>query len=364
VEVVLPRSGFQDRICTTNPPDSFQTHPGAELHHTWVEPGCVAPNTQLWADEGWLTKYPQDLIDNLTFEGEIYGVPIGIHRGNVLCYNMQVFTDKGLAAPTTLAEFFAVADVLQTAGVTPLAFSSAEAWAATHVAETVLLGSMGPEKYRGLWDGTVPFKGSEVEASLETFDQMLEYANADHAAVTWIQAADRVASGQAAMTIMGDWLVGYMEGQGQTVGVDIGCVPSPGSAGAFMIVYDGFALPVGVPHLTEATNWLRTLGSKEGQDAFNPIKGSIPARTDADSSLYGTYQQGAMADYGRDELTPSLVHGMAAAPDFVSASRVIVSDFVTSRDVAGTAHAWQQAACLSGFGKCYIYLPTALKGRE
>jgi glucose/mannose transport system substrate-binding protein len=365
VKVVLLQdaSEFRGRMCKPNPPDSFQTHLGAELYYTWVEPGCVASNTQLWTDEGWLAQFPSDLMDTLTFGGEIYGVPLGIHRGNVLCYNTQVFADEGLAAPSTIAEFLSAAETLQQAGVTPLAFSSADAWAATHVAETVLLGSMGVEEYRGLWDGTTPFKGAEVETALEDFDRMLDYANADHASVTWIQAVDRVADGQAAMTIMGDWMVGYLQARGLTVGVDIGCVPSPGSSGAFMVIYDGFALPDGVPHPTEAANWLKVLGSKEGQDTFNPIKGSIPARIDADPSLYGAYQQAAMADYRRDDLTPSMVHGMAAPPDFVSASHAIVSDFVTSRDVAGTAQAWQQAACMAGFGKCYSYLPMVIRGR-
>jgi glucose/mannose transport system substrate-binding protein len=130
-----------------------------------------------------------------------------------------------------------------------------------------------------------------------------------------------------------------------------------------MVIYDGFALPTDVPHETEATNWLRTLGSKEAQNAFNSLKGSIPARTDADLSLFGPYQQAAIADYGRDALTPSMVHGVAAPPRFVAESHVIVGDFVTSRDVAATAQAWQKAAFLAGFGRSYTYLPMTIQGR-
>ena len=35
-----------------------------------------------------------------------------------------------------------------------------------------------------------------------------------------------------------------------------------------------------------AKEFLKVLGSVEGQDVFNPLKGSIPARVDADVSKY------------------------------------------------------------------------------
>ena len=51
------------------------------------------------------------------------------------------------------------------------------------------------------------------------------------------------------------------------------------------------------PHRDAAIAWLTVAGSKEGQDAFNPVKGSIPARSDGDKALYDVYLQSAMDDW-------------------------------------------------------------------
>ena len=61
------------------------------------------------------------------------------------------------------------------------------------------------------------------------------------------------------------------------------------------------------------------VGSKQGQDAFNPKKGSIPARTDADRSLYDIYLNYSIDQFKSDKLVPSIVHGAAAPEAFVTA---------------------------------------------
>jgi glucose/mannose transport system substrate-binding protein len=133
-------------------------------------------------------------------------VPVNIHRSNVLWYNKAIFEENGLTPPTTFDEFFEVADALQAAGVTPLALGDNGIWAATHLFESVLLGAMSPAQYRGLWDGTTDWNGPEVKTALETYARMMEYVNEDHAALSWDQAAQLVADGDAAMNIMGDWV--------------------------------------------------------------------------------------------------------------------------------------------------------------
>jgi glucose/mannose transport system substrate-binding protein len=353
---------LSNRITSGKPPDDFQYHCGSELFYNWIEPGdYITPVTQLWADQAWMNKVPQDFLDMITFKGELYCVPLNIHRGNVLWYNKHVFTDNGLTPPTTFTEFFTVAQALETAGKIPLALGDQGTWSDVHLMETVLLGSMGPDKYRGLWNGTTSFNGPEVKDALETFDNMMDYVNTNHSTLQWGGAVQLVGNGQAGMTIMGDWAEGYLEDMGLIPNVDFGWIPVPGSAGSFMIVNDSFVMPRNVPHPGEATNWLKIVGSVEGQDVFNPFKGSIPARLDANPTLYGIYQQLAMTDYATDELTPSLIHGVAAPPSFIGATNSILQDFIANGNIETTSNAWQKAACEAGFGKCLISLPLVLK---
>jgi len=206
-----------------------------------------------------------------------------------------------------------------------------------HLLETVLLGRLGPETYSGLWDGTTDWAAPNVRQALDDFARMLNYANVDFAALSWDEACRLVVDGVAAMNIMGDWAHGYFLAQGWTPGVEYGWRPSPGTEGAFQALSDTFVLPKGAPDRDVVIAWLRTVGSRAGQDAFNPIKGSIPARIDADRTAYDVYQLSAMDDFARDAIVPSLMHGAAAAPEWMDDIITAVGSFVAHRDV-GTLH--------------------------
>ncbi len=336
------------RMQADDPPDSFQVHAGHELIDSWVAAGKMEPVTFIFEENGWLDSYPPGVIDVLSYEGEIWSVPVNIHRSNVLWYNKAVFADNGLEPPATFEEFFAAADTLQAAGVTPLALGDNGIWAATHLFESVLLGSMGPEAYRGLWTGETDWNGAEVKAALENFARMMGYVNEDHAALSWDQAAQLVADGDAAMTIMGDWAEGYFKSIGLTPDVEFGWVPSPGTGGAFIMLSDSFGLPKGAPNRDNAVAWLTVCGSQAGQDAFNPLKGSIPARTDGDRSLYDAYLQSAMDDFASNEIAPSLAHGAAASEGWVTAFNDVMTLFVADLDVDAAQQGMLQACQNAG----------------
>jgi glucose/mannose transport system substrate-binding protein len=336
------------RMQAGDPPDSFQVHAGHELIDTWVVADKMEPVTFIFEENGWLDAYPPGVIEVLSKDGEIWSVPVNIHRSNVLWYNKAIFEENGLTAPTTFDEFFAAADTLLAAGVTPLALGDNGIWTATHLMESVLLGALGPEGYRGLWTGETDWNSAEVTTALDTFAQMMAYVNEDHAALSWDQAAQLVADGDAAMTIMGDWAQGYFTSIGLTVDEDYGWAPSPGTGGSFMMLSDSFGLPQGAPHRDNAIAWLTVAGSQEGQDAFNPLKGSIPARTDGDRSLYDAYLQAAMDDFASNEIAPSLAHGAAASEGWVTAFNDAMTLFVSDLDVAAAQTAMAQACVDAG----------------
>ena len=338
------------RMQSGDPPDSFQVHAGHELIDTWVVADAMEPVTFIFEENGWMDAYPQGVIDIISSDGEIWSVPVNIHRSNVLWYNKDVFADNGLEPPVTFDDFFAAADVLQEAGIVPMAQGDDGVWAAVHLFEDVLLGVMGPELYSGLWTGETDWNGPEVTAALETYAKMMDYVNEDHAAIDWTQAAQMVVDGDAATLIMGDWVAGYFTSLDLVPDEDYGYMPSPGTDGAFMMLSDSFGLPKGAPNRDNAIHWLTVAGSLEGQDAFNPLKGSIPARTDGDRSLYDTYLLSAMDDFASNDITASLIHGAAASEGWVTAFSDAMTLFVADLDVA-TAQANMAQACVDA-GVC------------
>ena len=94
------------RMQKAEPPDSFQAHAGQELIDAWVKTDQLEPVTFLFKDNGWIAKYPPGLIDLLSYNGEIWSVPVDAQRSNVLWYNKLVFADTALKPPRDFAEFF------------------------------------------------------------------------------------------------------------------------------------------------------------------------------------------------------------------------------------------------------------------
>ncbi|GAB2716206.1 ABC transporter substrate-binding protein [Paenibacillus thermoaerophilus] len=335
-----------------DPPATFQVHAGAELNAGWVAAGKMNPLGDLYASEGWNEKFPKELIELVSDKGQPYSVPVNIHRGNVLWYNKKIFDENGLTAPKTFEEFFDVAEKLKAKGITPLALGDKEPWTAVHLFEDVLLGTLGPDDYKKLWTGEVPFDDKRVKDALDTFKKMLTYINKDHAARNWQDASQLVAKGEAAMNVMGDWAKGYFVNDLKLKpNVDFGWTTTPNTAGMFMVISDTFGLPKGIKDEASVKEFLKVLGSVEGQDAFNPLKGSIPARIDADAGKYDVYGKQTIEEFKSSKLAASLAHGSAAAEGFVTQASQAISIFVTKGDVDAAAAALVQAAKASGIAK-------------
>lgn len=336
---------LKTRMLGGDPPDSFQVHAGQELLATWVVADKMEPLDDLYAEQGWNEIFPQDLIDIMSSDGHVWSVAVNVHHGNVLWGNAGVLKDNGIEAmPTTFDDWFAMAETLDAAAVPALCLGDKDKWEAAHLFEDVLLGTVGADTYRALFAGEASFDDPKVTQALETLDRMLEFVNQDHAAHDWAGAAQLLVDGKCATMVMGDWAEGFFLAKGWKPNADFLFAPSPNTGGIFMTVIDTFGLPQGVPHPVNAVNWLKVVGSKEGQEAFNPKKGSICARLDCDLSIFDDYLKWSAQDFSKAALTPSLAHGSAAPEAVASAWNDLINNFVTNRDVAAAQQALVDAA--------------------
>lgn len=325
---------LSSRMQGNDPPATFQVHGGSELNDSWVAADKMENLNDLYKEEGWNDKFPKELIDLVSKDGNIYSVPVNIHRSNVLWFNKKVFDENGLKVPTTFSEFFEVADALKAKGITPLALGDKEPWTATHLFETILLGVLGPEDYGKVWTGDIALDDAKVVEAAETFKKMLTYVNEDHSSRNWQDASQLVGNGEAAMNVMGDWAKGYFVNDLKlAVNEDFGYIATPETDGDFIVITDTFGLPKGLKNADDVKKFLGVLGSVEGQDVFNPLKGSIPARIDSDISKYDQYGKDTIQDFKTANLAPSLAHGSAAPEGFVTKVNQAVNIFVTQGDV-------------------------------
>jgi glucose/mannose transport system substrate-binding protein len=347
------RPVLQTRLAAGKPPDTWQVHPGHELFGRYVRAGYCVPVTALYRSEGWDRVVPQGLLDQVSRGGEVYAVLVGVHRGNVLWYNKKVLKNHGIKVGNTLSfeQFFSAAQKLKAAGLAPLAMGDAGLWATAELFENTLLGVLGPQGWQELFGGEMMFDDPRVKQAARLYGRMLDYQNADHSALSWDQAVRAVIQGKAAFTAMGDWTYGELAKAGLKENQDFGWVSSPGTEGAFLVVADGFTLAEGAPHLAEAVAWLEMVGSKEAQEAFNALKGSIPVRTDVDKGKLGAYQRWSMASFDHDVLLPSCVHGEAVPGTFQQELNNAISLFVADENVERFTGALVHAAKASGLSK-------------
>jgi len=332
------------RLQANDPPDSYQRHVGAELQPD-IEAGLVEDLTWLYDEEGWRDVIPQEMLDLITVDDKIYSVPVNIHRSNLLWYNPAVLEEAGIdGPPATWDEFLQQAQTLEQAG--KVALTIGPLWTQKHLLENVLLGELGPEAYMGLWDGTTDWESPEVIAALDMFTEVLGHSNIDQAAADWQPAIDPIIEGDAAYNVMGDWANTYFEtAQSLEFENEYNVTTSPGTDGIFNFLSDSFTLPTGAPHRDIAVEWLRLAGSQEGQDTFNPVKGSIPARTDAHESLYTGYLAMPFEDWNSEDtqLVGSLAHGVVAGGAFNTEIDSALGEFVASGDSAAFATAVKEA---------------------
>ncbi|PYE54391.1 ABC transporter substrate-binding protein [Deinococcus yavapaiensis] len=343
---------LKTRMLGGDPPDSFQVHAGQELIGTWVVANRMEDLSSLYKSEGWLSKFPKDLIPLLSSKGGIWSVPVNVHRSNVMWYVPANLKKWGVSAPKSIAELLTACNTLKAKGLAaPISVGDAS-FPQQHLWESIALGTLGRAGWADLFSGKLKFTDPKAVAIWTNFGKVLDCTNKDAGSLTWQQATDRVVKGQSAFNIMGDWAAGYMATTLKLKpGTDFGWSAAPGTSGTFLFLADSFGLPKGVKNKTEVTNWLKLLGSKEGQDAFNPLKGSIAARTDSDLSKYNAYSQSAARDWRRDAIAGSLVHGAVANETFMSGFNGIVAQFSQSRNAQAAAQAMQALATQAKLGQ-------------
>ena len=341
---------LKTRMLGGDPPDSFQAHAGQELTGTWVVAGRMQDLSSLYKSEGWASKFPKAVIDLISYKGGIYSVPVNVHRSNVMWYLPATMKKMGVTAPTSWAGFINTCTKLKAKGMAaPLVMG--ENWTQQMIWESVAVGVLGPKGWNDLFAGKLKFTDPRVVGVWTTYGKVLDCANKDASGLSWQQATDRVLSGQAAFNIMGDWAAGYLTTTKKLkAGTDFAWSASPSTNGTFIMLADSFGLPKGAKDPAEVNNWLKVLGSKEGQDAFNPLKGSIAARTDSDLSKYSTYSQSAAKDWKSKVIVGSMVHGAAANEAFTSGFGSINDAFVGNRDAKAAAQASQDLATKAKIG--------------
>ena len=264
---------LQTRLQGGNPPDTWQTHPGAAIGQ-YIDGGIVTDLSSVYQQDGLDLVVPKALVDAMSRDGKQYGVATGAHRGNVLFYNKKVLAQAGIEPGKDYPpdRFAADLSTLKAKGVKPICLGGKDSFAAPELFENTLLGVLGPGAWNALTTGKLAWDDPQVKHAAQVFGTELGYVDPDFTALTWDQATKRLADGQCAFESIGDWAYGELIKDGVHEGTDFGYVPHPGSAGSFVLVVDTFVVAQNAPHADLAKKWASAISSKAVQLAFNKAK--------------------------------------------------------------------------------------------
>jgi len=287
----IDHEAFKDAILVQlaggNPPDLFSYWAGAKTQ-SLVDGGLLAPIDQVWTDANLDAVIPQALAASAaTYGDQKYLLPFDYHYVGMF-YNPAVLAKAGITtAPKTWDELLAAADKLKAAGITPFSLGSKNRWPAQFWFDYILLRTAGPDYRQKLMSGEAKYTDPEVAAALDEWKTLLDkgYFNAAPNDIDWTDAADQVAKGEAAMTLMGTWITGYWDGKDLAAGTDYDFFPFPsitdGVPQAALGPVDGWVMASGAKNPAGAAAILECLSGADAQAIFAGVQGALPANSTA-----------------------------------------------------------------------------------
>jgi len=272
----------------------------------------------------------------------VVAAPLGIHRVNTLFYNVGLLRRHQLQPPRNWEEFERVAQRLQVAGVVALAQSS-EPWQVATLFENLVLASGGPQLHRDLFvrGSSAVLSDPHLLEALLRLRRMKAWMGRGPDELPWTELVGRLARGEAAMLVMGDWAKGELLTGGVALDEQVGCVAMPGTDSLHLYSVDTLTMFAGdYSHMSGQERMARLLVTPAVQSDYNAAKGSVSVRRDAeprrmDSCARASWQRFAQ---GETVQVPSVVHRMATdevSRDALVAEihRYFTNDKVSAQDV-------------------------------
>lgn len=305
----------------------------------WASLGFLTSLNQVAETEKWDEKIPTFMQDIMKYQGHYVAAPINIHRINWLWTNNKIFAQENITPPTDLDALIAVMEKLQRKGILPFAHTS-EPWADAILFESIALSILGPDDYQKAFvDLDLRMLTSpEMQLAFEKLRTISMFIDDDAKGRSWDQATAMVANGDAAMQIMGDWVLSELDPK-QTF---IQCMAFPGTAGSFSYNIDSFAFfkLKSVSEQTKAAqfSFAKAILDPKLQQDFNLKKGSLPAINNADMSEFSPCLQQSQRDYQaalkNNTLVPTFSQAMATTTYVQSAITNVINNYIYDKSIS------------------------------
>ena len=158
----------------------------------------------------------------VTYDMHKYAAAFDLALGwHVLQYS-ACLKQVGAMVPTTWDELVDVAEKFKMADIPAFALGSINRWPGQFWFDMILLRTAGNDYRNQLMSGEASYTDPEVVRAFSLWNDLVQagYFYPDANAYDWDEAANQVANGEAAMTLMGTWIGGLYAGNDMVPGED------------------------------------------------------------------------------------------------------------------------------------------------
>jgi hypothetical protein len=244
----------------------------------------------------------KSIADSATiYNGKRYFIPVGYHYAGIF-FNPKAMKTAGISEmPKTWDGLLAACKTLREHNIAPISLGSKSRWPAQFWFDYLLLGTAGPDYRNSLMRGDASFTDSQVKRAMGMWKGLVDadcFAPNSNAK-EWTDAADEVARGEAAMTLMGTWITGYWNNNKLQPVQDYDFFPFPKLDDAVPVSVvgpvDGFLVAANSQNPQGARKLLAFMVSNVPLQAnWAKVQGALSPNTKVDPSIYDPVMKKAL----------------------------------------------------------------------
>lgn len=260
------------RMAVNEEPDLFFSWQSGFLESYVNREKVYRLNDFLEQDEFWEEAFDQEDFGEVTFQGNVYGIPT-TKCITVVYYNKALFDQYQVSVPKTYQEFLETCAVFQKAGIVPLYMNSIP-WNAGQLFLAILNSVCGKEliQYKNLEE--IPWTGESFLKAAQMFQELYQegYVPEDFLGTE----GESMSSGDTAMQLSGNWFALWKD---EEYGVFL--LPAVNEENDAIAVGGGdrcFAISEKCKNPEAAFGFLKLFSSEKYQSRVLYEESNIPAR--------------------------------------------------------------------------------------
>jgi len=286
---------FQEHInnyLQGRPQDVFTWFAGFRMQF-FAAKGLATPIDDVWAKLLTAQMPPAFKAASTGADGHQYFVPNKNYPWAVY-FRKSLWKEKGYTAPTTWAQFIALAKKMDKDGLTPIAFTDKDGWPPMGTFDIINMRINGYKFHVDLMAGKQAWDGPQVKAVFKKWTELFPYYSEGALGLSWQDGAAALENKQAGMFLLGGFLTGAMKPENAK---DIDFFPFPminpkWGRDSIDAPIDGYMISKKPKNLDGAKKLVGFLGTAPAIDAYLKINsGNLGSNKHTNTSAYSPLQK-------------------------------------------------------------------------